>query len=43
MADGLAGPTTLAQQEYFEIILRNVEQLRVLIDGMQEAGRAQRA
>jgi signal transduction histidine kinase len=41
MADGLSGPTTPEQQEQLEIILRNVQQLRAMIDDLLEAGRAE--
>ena len=43
LADGLAGPTTEAQREYLEIILRNVEQLRTKVDRLQGARHAERA
>jgi signal transduction histidine kinase len=41
LADGLSGPTTKAQQEHLEIILRNVQQLRAMIDDLLEAGQAE--
>jgi signal transduction histidine kinase len=41
LADGLSGPTTAAQKEHLEIILRNVQQLRAMIDDLLEAGRAE--
>ncbi|HTK31333.1 MAG TPA: ATP-binding protein [Candidatus Saccharimonadaceae bacterium] len=41
LADDLSGPTTPAQQEHLDIILRNVEQLRGMIDDILDAGRAE--
>jgi signal transduction histidine kinase len=36
IADGLAGPTTPQQDEYLQIILRNVGQLRAMVDDLLE-------
>jgi signal transduction histidine kinase len=41
IADDLSGPTTPEQQEHLGIILRNVQQLRAMIDDLLEAGRAE--
>jgi signal transduction histidine kinase len=41
LADGLAGETKPEQQEYLQIILRNVRQLQSMIDDLLEATRAQ--
>ena len=41
IADGLSGATTADQQEHLEIILRNVQQLRSMIDDLLDAGRAE--
>jgi signal transduction histidine kinase len=41
LADGLAGKTKPEQQEYLQIILRNVRQLKSMIDDLLEATRAQ--
>ena len=41
LADGLAGETKPEQQEYLQIILRNVGQLQSMIDDLLEATRAQ--
>jgi sigma-B regulation protein RsbU (phosphoserine phosphatase) len=41
LADGLAGETKPEQQEYLQIILRNVRQLQSMIDELLEATRAQ--
>ena len=41
LADGLAGETKPEQQEYLQIILRNVRQLQSMIDDLLETTRAQ--
>src|SRR6185436_17280474 len=41
IADGLSGPTTPEQQEHLEIIRRNVEQVRAMIEDLLDAGRAE--
>ena len=38
--DGLAGPLSSDQREYLEITLRNVDQLRFMIDDLLDASRA---
>ena len=41
IADGLAGATSLQQNEYLQIILRNVRQLQAMIDDLLEVTQAQ--
>src|ERR1700677_1357638 len=41
IADGLAGETTQQQNEYLQIILRNVQQLQAMIEDLLEVAQAQ--